>query len=158
MGRSRGHFDRANCLNPRALFAKLCTVPRKLSPPSLFSPLIERLPPPLFDPPPPLFSHPRIRFLAFLRTTRGWRRGGKQGGWIDDQLWIEMKRQTMKGWTWLHWEWFCSRIYPLLRLSFLKMYLILSGKSWNYFSIQFESVLSFLAIWKREERGGSVIN
>lgn len=86
VGRSRGHFDRANCLNPRALFAKLCTVPRKLSPPSLFSPLIERLPPPLFDPPPPLFSHPRIRFLAFLRTTRGWRRGGKQGGWIDDQL------------------------------------------------------------------------
>lgn len=32
VGRSRGHFDRANCLNPRALFAKLCTVPRKLSP------------------------------------------------------------------------------------------------------------------------------
>lgn len=35
VGRSRGHFDRANCLNPRALFAKLCTVPRKLSPPPL---------------------------------------------------------------------------------------------------------------------------
>lgn len=26
----RDHSDRANCLNPRALFAKLCTVPRKL--------------------------------------------------------------------------------------------------------------------------------
>lgn len=32
MGRgSRGHFDPTNCLNPRALFAKLCTVPRNLS-------------------------------------------------------------------------------------------------------------------------------
>lgn len=30
-GGSRGHFDRANCLNPRALFAKLCTVSRNLS-------------------------------------------------------------------------------------------------------------------------------
>lgn len=28
---SRGHFDRANCLNPRALFAELCIVPRNLS-------------------------------------------------------------------------------------------------------------------------------
>lgn len=27
-----GHFDRANCLNPRALFAMLCAVPRRHSP------------------------------------------------------------------------------------------------------------------------------
>lgn len=32
---SRSHFDRANCLNPAALFAKLCTVPRKFSTPVL---------------------------------------------------------------------------------------------------------------------------
>ena len=38
------------------------------------------------------------------------------------------------------------------------MYLILSGKSWNYFSTQFESVLSSLATQKRGEGGESVIN
>lgn len=37
------------------------------------------------------------------------------------------------------------------------MYLILSGKSWNYFSIQFESVLSLMT-QKKGEGGGSVIN
>lgn len=31
-GGSPGHFDRANCLNPQALFALLCTVPRRYSP------------------------------------------------------------------------------------------------------------------------------
>lgn len=61
VGRSRGHFDRANCLNPRALFAKLCTVPRKL--PSPFYPPY-RTPStpiahsPLFDP--PANSSPRV--------------------------------------------------------------------------------------------------
>lgn len=28
-GGLHGHFDRANCLNPLALFAMLCTVPRR---------------------------------------------------------------------------------------------------------------------------------
>lgn len=31
-GGSPGHFDRANCLNPQALFAMLCAVLRRYSP------------------------------------------------------------------------------------------------------------------------------
>lgn len=136
-GRSRGHFDRANCLNPRALFAKLCTVPRKLSPPfhSSLSPLIERLPPPSFTAPfSTLLFFPSREFDSSRFYERhGWRRGGKQGG---GSVWStgnrkELKRDETRRWRVGHREWFCSKIYPLLRLSFLKTYLILSGKIWK---------------------------
>lgn len=75
VGRSRGHFDRANCLNPRALFAKLCTVPRKL--PSPFHPLSNAFHPHRSQPP---FRPPREFESSRCLTTRFFERRGKQGG------------------------------------------------------------------------------
>lgn len=115
MGRSRGHFDRANCLNPRALFAKLCTVPRKLSPPP--SP-IERLPPPLVHShtpsPPPANS--------------SCRRGGKQGGGYDEGHFGH--RDVGNDFV------VFENIYFKIVGGVLKL-------SWNFFSSQFKSVWIF---------------
>lgn len=90
MGRgSRGHFDPTNCLNPRALFAKLCTVPRNLSlsvnpPPFNHSQLSFN--PQLSSPFPCMsfFYGSQCRFAVFLVSQRGRNdvmkeEGGKQG-------------------------------------------------------------------------------
>lgn len=87
---------------------------------------------PLFDP--PLLFFPSREFDSSRFYERhGWPRGGKQGG---GSVWStgnrkELKRDETRRWRIGRREWFCSKIYPLLRLSFLKIYLILSGKIWK---------------------------
>lgn len=123
------------------------------------SPLIERLPSPSLTA--PFSTPPRIRVLA-LSHDAFFRKRRKTRGWIGDQLGIETNwtkwNDTTKGWTWLHWEWFCSKIYPLLRLSFLKTYLILSGKLWNCVETfsPAKSVLLFCNTERGKIRGWSI--